>query len=169
MREVTVRREVTARNGAPGARVLDLWRRCERLPFGRALFGMLFGAMVPYSGSIGATVLTLNPGHAKLAMRDRRAVRNHLGSIHAVALANLGELTSGLAMTTALPAGVRGIVLRIESEYGKKARGTLVAEARVTVPEVKGDTDHEVRAEITDASGAVVATVCVHWRLGLVP
>jgi acyl-coenzyme A thioesterase PaaI-like protein len=169
MSEGTLRREAPARRQAPGARVLALWRRCERLPFGRALFGLLFGAMVPYSGSIGATVLTLEPGHARLALRDRRAVRNHLGSIHAIALANLGELASGLAMTTALPAGVRGIVLRIECEYGKKARGPLVAEARVLVPEVKGDTDHVVRAEIADASGAVVASVRVHWRLGLVP
>ena len=159
----------SARPDAPGQRVLGLWRRCEHLPFGRALFGMVFGTMVPYSGSIGATVLTLEPGHARLALRDRRAVRNHLGSVHAVALTNLGELASGLAMTTALPAGVRGIVLRIESEYTKKARGTLVAEARVSVPEVKGPTDHEVRAEICDASGAVVATIRVHWRLGLVP
>ncbi len=157
------------RGAAPGERVLRLWRRCEHLPFGRALFGTLFGAMVPYSGSIGATVLALEPGHAKLAMRDRRAVRNHLGSVHAVALANLGELTSGLAMTTALPAGVRGIVLRIESEYGKKARGPLVAESRVSLPPVNGDTDHEVRAEILDQSGNVVAAVRVHWRLGLVP
>jgi len=161
--------EAKARRDAPGARVLKMWRRCEHMPFGRAIFGRLFGTMVPYSGSIGASVLTLEPGHARLALRDRRAVRNHLGSIHAVALTNLGELTSGLAMTTALPAGVRGIVLRIESEYGKKARGTLVAEARVTVPEVKGDVDHEVRADIADASGAVVATIRVHWRLGLVP
>jgi acyl-coenzyme A thioesterase PaaI-like protein len=161
--------EANARRDATGKRVLALWRRCEHLPFGRALFGMLFGAMVPYSGSIGATTVALEPGHAKLVLRDRRAVRNHLGSIHAVALTNLGELASGLAMTTALPAGVRGIVLRIESEYGKKARGTLVAEARVTVPDVKGDTDHEVSAEIRDASGAIVATVRVHWRLGLVP
>ena len=114
-------------------------------------------------------VLTLEPGHTKLALRDRRAVRNHLGSIHAIALANLGELASGLAMTTALPAGVRGIVVRIECEYGKKARGSLVAETRVIAPEVRGDIDHEVRAEITDASGAIVATVRVHWRLGLVP
>ena len=161
--------EPNARRNAPGQRVLQLWRRCEHLPFGRALFGMLFGFMVPYSGSIGAAVLALEPGHARLALRDRRAVRNHLGSVHAVALTNLGELTSGLAMTTALPPGVRGIVLRIESEYGKKARGTLVAESRVTVPVVTGDTDQEVRAEILDASGATVATVRVHWRLGLVP
>ncbi len=149
--------------------MLALWKRCEHLPFGRALFGMLFGAMVPYSGSIGATVLALEAGHAKLALRDRRAVRNHLGSVHAIALTNLGELVSGLAMTTALPPGVRGIVLRIDSEYVKKARGTLVAESRVTVPEVTGDSNFEVRAEIRDSGGETVATVRVHWRLGLVP
>ena len=159
----------TGRRDAPGARVLKLWNDCRRLPFGRGIFGMLFGGMVPYSGSIGATPLALEPGYAKLALRDRRAVRNHLGSIHAVALTNLGELTSGLAMTTALPAGVRGIVLRIESEYVKKARGTLVGEARVVVPPVTGDTDFEVRADIRDEGGDVVATVRVHWRLGLTP
>src|SRR5512146_14115 len=157
-----------ARRG-PGERVLELWRACGRLPFGRALFAALFGRMVPYSGSIGARVLLLDAGHATIALRDRRAVRNHLGSVHAVALTNLGELTSGLAMTTALPPGVRGIVRSIESEYVKKARGTLVAESHVVVPVVTGDTDVEVRAEIRDEGGDVVANVIVHWRLGLLP
>lgn len=154
---------------SPGARVLSLWRRCAGLPFGRQLFGALFAKQVPYSGSIGATVLDLAPGRAKLALRDRRAVRNHLGSIHAVALTNLGELASGLAMTTALPAGVRGIVLRIETVYLKKARGTLVCDCRANVPEVAGDLNHEVHAEIRDGGGDIVASVRVVWRLGLAP
>lgn len=148
--------------------MLSLWRRCAPLPFGRALFGALFARQVPYSGSIGATVLDLEAGHAKLALRDRRAVRNHLGSIHAVALTNLGELASGLAMTTALPAGVRGIVLRIETVYTKKARGTLVCDCRANVPEVAGDVNHEVHAEVRDLEGDIVASVRVVWRLGLV-
>jgi acyl-coenzyme A thioesterase PaaI-like protein len=151
---------------APGERLLSLWRQCARLPFGRAIFGTVFGRMVPYSASIGASVLSLEPGHARLSLRDRRAVRNHLGSVHAVALTNLGELTSGLAMTSALPEGVRGIVLRIETEYRKKARGTLMAESRVSVPAVTGDTDFDVTAEIRDTSGEVVAEVRVKWRLG---
>ena len=154
---------------SPGARVLSLWRSCAGLPFGRVLFGFLFGRTVPYSATIGATVLDLSPGRARLALRDRRAVRNHLGSIHAVALTNLGELASGLAMTTALPAGVRGIVVRIETVYLKKARGTLLCDCRVEVPEVSGDLNHEVFAEIRDGGGDIVASVRVTWRLGLVP
>ncbi len=153
----------------PGSRLMAWWGRCERLPFGRALFTLVIRFTVPYSGSIGATVLALSPGHAKVALRDRQAVRNHLGSIHAVALTNLGELTSGLAMTAALPAGVRGIVRSILTEFTKKARGTLVAESRVVLPRVTGDTDFEVRAEICDEGGDVVATVRVQWRLGLAP
>jgi acyl-coenzyme A thioesterase PaaI-like protein len=150
----------------PGARLLVLWRRCARLPGGRWLFGRLLRLQVPYSASIGARVEVLEPGYARLSLADRRAIRNHLRSVHAVALTNLGELTSGLAMITALPPGTRSIVTHIETEYSKKARGTLVAECRAAVPEALGAaTDLVVAADIRDAAGDVVARVQVRWRL----
>lgn len=154
---------------SPGQRVLALWRTLSPLPFGRTLFMLAFGGTVPYSGALGARVVALEPGRVRVELRDRRGVRNHLNSVHAVALANLGEMASGLAMVTALPPGVRSIVLGLNAEYAKKARGTLVAEANVTVPAVTGDVEHDVRAEIRDAVGDVVAVVTARWRLGLAP
>ncbi|HWA16807.1 MAG TPA: hotdog fold domain-containing protein [Gemmatimonadales bacterium] len=156
-------------NEAPGARLNQLWRRLAPLPGGRWLFSRILGWMVPYTGSIGATVRVLEPGHCIIDLRDRRSVRNHLHSVHAVALVNLAEVTGGLAMLVGLPPGVRGIVTELSIEYLKKARGPLTAESRVELPTVTGPMTHEVTADIRNADGETVARGRVHWKLEPVP
>jgi acyl-coenzyme A thioesterase PaaI-like protein len=145
-------------------RLLDLWRRLVHLPGGRWLFGRLLALGIPYSGTIGARVRLLEPGHCLLLLRERRGIRNHLRSIHAVAITNAGELASGLAMTTALPPGTRAIVTRLTTEYLKKARGTIVVECRVAdPPRPSVPMEVLVEAKLTDKAGDLVARVQATW------
>lgn len=151
--------------------LFNWWHRLSPLPGGRWLFGKILGFAVPYTGTIRPRIVTLEPGHVICELRDRRRVRNHLNSIHAIALANLGEVTSGLAQMSTLTAGQRGIVTNLSIEYFKKARGTLRAESNARAPVIDGEDDIEqdVTCDIRDADGEVVARTTVRWRIGPIP
>jgi len=135
------------------------------LPGGARLFSRMLARRVPYSGGTGAVVRLLEPGRAIVEMADRRRVRNHLGSVHAVALVNLGELASGLALLTALRPGIRGIVVGIEAEYLRKARGPLISDCFAAPPEVDDEMEHTVEAPIIDQEGELVCRVSARWLL----
>lgn len=123
--------------------------------------------MVPYTGALGATVVDLRPGGATVRLKERRRVRNHLRSVHAVALANLGEVTTGLAVVASLPAGARGILTALRVEFRKKARGVLTCSCDADVPSDVGEPlEVEARADVRDATGDVVAEVTATWLVG---
>jgi len=107
----------------------------------------------------------LEPGRAVVTMKDRRRVRNHLHSIHAVALMNMGEAASGLAVVSRIPANARAIITHLEIDFLKKARGTLTAvgEFKENLPSPLVKTSFEVQAIITNAAGEAVAKVTAHW------
>ena len=154
---------------SPGTKLRSLWDRLRPLPMGRSIFSAILGRMIPYSGSIHPFVLELRPGYAKVRMGDRRAVRNHLRSVHAIALMNLGELTTGLAMTLAMPDNARGIVTGLSMEYVKKARGLLTAECTAPAFDASVSGQHDFHADIVDAQGDVVARATAHWLVGPAP
>lgn len=153
-----------AQSIGPGLR--RAWRSLNALPAGRRLFSGLLGRYVPYTGTIGATVDVLEPGHCVVMLRERRRVRNHLDSIHAMALANLGEMTTGLALMNSLPEKARGILKRFDIDYIKKARGQLTAECYCEVPGSNEERGIDVACDIRDRSGEVVSHVVAHWLVG---
>ena len=147
--------------------ILRWWQRLNTLPGGSWLFSRFLGWYAPYSGTIGSRVEALDSGFAQVSLRDRRQLRNHLKSIHAIALMNLGEITTGLAVLSTLTPDMRGIVLGLQAEYLKKSRGKLTAKASFELPSpLDENIPCEAKTEIKDEAGDIVAIVSATWLLG---
>ncbi len=133
------------------------WNRFSRIPFGKVLFSYLIGIYIPYTGSMASRIEELRPGFARVTLRDRRRVRNHLRSVHAIALANLGEFTGNLALVCGLPDDARFIVKKLTMEYLKKARGRLTATCQAPVLSSAKEQDIDLLVEIRNAANEIVA------------
>ena len=142
-----------------GSQLIQRIKRIIALPGGRRLAALLIARAIPYTGTIEPLIQLVETGRAEVAMNDRRAVRNHLRSVHAIALANLGEFTANLAVVSRQPPGTRWIVTKMEIAYLKKARGRLLASAEA--PEISWDHDGETTVEtvIRDPASDIVARV----------
>ncbi|VAX07494.1 hypothetical protein MNBD_ALPHA03-1773 [hydrothermal vent metagenome] len=157
---------MTENHQSAGQKLLQIWQKLEQKPMGRWLFKKIITNNIPYTGSIKADVQMLEPGRCEVLMKFRKSNTNHLNSVHALALSNLGEFTSGLAIMTGLPPTIRGIVTNISTEYLKKARGHLLAKADVEIPNVTAPkTEHYIQAHIYDQDDDLVTTVTVKWLL----
>ncbi|HYO58182.1 DUF4442 domain-containing protein [Archangium sp.] len=142
------------------------WNLLRHAPGGGVLMGQLLGNLAPYTGTIRPEILTLEEGYVRVRMRDRRAVRNHLSSVHAIALMNLSEATTGVTMISAMPEGMRCIITHLEMDYLKKARGSITAECRAPVIVAGERREYDVQADLTNESGEVVARARARWLLG---
>lgn len=151
---------------ARGNPIREAWDKLHGLPGGTHLFSRLVGQLAPYTGTIGAHVESLERGRAVVTLPDRRAVRNHLRSVHAVALVNLAELAGNIALAYSLPDDARFIVAGLSIEYVKKARGTITARCEIPAPESAERREYQVPVTMEDASGEVVARATLRSLVG---
>jgi acyl-coenzyme A thioesterase PaaI-like protein len=142
------------------------WDRVGHLPLGDRAFSKLVGLMAPYTGSIGARVVELREDYAKVVLRDRWAVRNHLTSVHAVALANLAELTGNIAVAYTIPDDARFIVAGMQLEYLAKARGTITAICEQPLPRTAERQEVPVTVEMFDPRGTLTTRAVLRTLVG---
>ena len=142
------------------------WDMLSKVPGGKTIFSKMVGTMAPYTGTIRPRVVELKEGYAKVTMRDRKKIRNHLDSIHAIAMINLGEVTSGLALLYGMPDDARGIPIALSIEYVKKARGNLTAECTCTPITSNQEIEYELEVNIHDQENDQVARVIAKWKIG---
>ena len=148
---------------------LKAFNQLARLPGGKRLFIYALCLKAPYFSSIRPEVVALKPGYSEYRMKKRRAVQNHLGTVHALAMGNLCELAAGTAMEASLPARLRWIPKSMNIEYLKKAETDLTARCRVNDINDQFEGDLPVLVEVLDARGELVSRAHIHMYLSRKP
>jgi len=146
-------------------RTLAIWERFASKPGGKWAFSRLVCLKAPYFGSIRPRFEELRPQYCRVAIRKRRAVTNHIGTVHAIAMCNMAELAGGTMTEVTIPATHRWIPKGMTVEYLKKAATDLVA---VATPESTLDWsapgDYRVSVTVTDRGNeAVFRAVITMW------
>lgn len=142
-------------------RVLGLYRRMTALPFGRWLFARTVCWNAPYFGTIRPRFVELRPGLCQVSMSKRRAVHNHIRTVHAIAMANLCELAGGMLMEASLPVSMRWIPRGMTIEYLAKAETDVQATARLDKTEWTGAENVAVPVSVTDTQGKEVVRAVI--------
>lgn len=140
------------------ASVLSLYRRITRWPAGHWIFSRLVCFRAPYFATIAPRFVGLAPGRCEVRIRDRRRVHNHIGTVHAIALCNLAELSAGVMTDATIPADMRWIPKGMSVEYLKKAVGTMhgIATPELATPVPDGGHEWPVRVEVVDSADETV-------------
>lgn len=135
---------------------LQAWTRLSRIPLGSRLFTRLFTIKTPYAATIRPQFAVLEPNRVELVVRDRRRVRNHVGTVHAVALCNGLETAAGTLAEVTVPRDRRWIPKGMEVAYAAKAVGDVRCVAETDPSQwATDDPDLHVRVRGTLADGTV--------------
>lgn len=145
--------------------LLSLWHKLRHKPGGAWLFSRLICAKAPYFGSIKPLFLVLEPGRCEVAAKKRRAVTNHIGTFHAIAMCNMAEVAGGILTEISVPATHRWIPKSMTVQYLKKAetdlRAVCVLEA---LPAFNQAGDLPVTVKVLDSRGEeVFRAVITMW------
>ncbi len=136
---------------------LSLWQRLAPYPGGKWLFSRLLCWKAPYFASIRPRFDELRPGYCAVSLRKRRAVQNHIGTVHAIAMCNLAELAGGTMTDVSTPPTHRWIPKGMTVEYLKKAETSLRGVAELNpLPAFGAAQELPVTVNVYDTKGEVV-------------
>jgi acyl-coenzyme A thioesterase PaaI-like protein len=139
------------------------------------LLNLVMPQVIPFNRPLGLKIRELTTSHAEVEMPFKRANKNHLGGLHACALATIGEFTAGILILRRMdPTRQRLVLKRLEVEYMKQGRGKATAKAEwpegssMSVEEFRSSEQAEeisMSTVVSRADGEALASVRTVWQV----
>lgn len=145
---------------AKSNRLSKLVKASSRLPQGirTALLSKTFGRVVPMVGSARIRYELVSHDQVMVSIANHKAMQNHIGQVHACAMALLAETATGFVTAMNVPDSAVVLIKSIKIDYKRPTQGAMRAIATLTAEQQqlmqstdKGET--LVQVVITDESG----------------
>lgn len=151
-------------------RLAGIVSKINQLPeFARSrALSLFFGKAVPFTGTAGIRIESLDGNRCVISIANKRRVQNHIGGVHAVASLLLAESATGFLVGLNVPDDKVPVIKTVSAEFTKRAKGDMRVEARLTDEqrqrmrtEEKGDTP--VAVTISDSEGKEPIEIEMVW------
>lgn len=123
---------------------------------------------VPFVGTAGIQVERLEIGRGVFTLAYSRKVGNHIGGVHAAAMALLAETATGLVVGMSVPDDKLPLCKRMDVAYVRRCVGGLRADATLSAADIarilaepKGEVT--VPVVVTDDSGQAPIQATMVW------
>lgn len=145
---------------AKSNRLTKLVKATSRLPQGirTALLSKTFGRVVPMVGSAKIRYQEISASKVVVSMANHKAMQNHIGQIHACAMALLAETATGFVTAMNVPDSAVVLIKSLKVDFKRPTKGAMTAMATLTPEQQellqsseKGET--LVQVIVTDESG----------------
>ncbi|GIU41744.1 thioesterase [Shewanella sairae] len=141
-------------------KVMSLYNRVSRLPFGNKIFSIIVSRMAPYFATVKPMISELNVNRCVCLIKKRKAVHNHIQTVHVIAICNGLEMAMGVMAEASIPSHLRWIPKGMSVDYTAKAGSDITCIAEVKPEQwVPGDMLVPVTAYDIDGVAVVQGTI----------
>lgn len=157
-------------DSAPGNRISRSLAKLDGVPAAlrTPLRSFIMGRVVKFVGTAGLTIEELTTERAVVFVKDRSRVHNHIGGVHAGAMALLAETASGFVVGMNVPDTRVPVIKSMHIDYVRRAKGGLRAVAELNgaqraqiLTEERGDVTPKVT--VTDEAGEEPVRCTMVW------
>lgn len=111
----------------------------QKLPKFTHQFAMskAFGNVIKYAGHSGIRFEALSEKECIVSIKNKKKVQNHIGGVHAAAMALLAETATGFAFGMNVPDNKLPLIKKMDIDYVKRSTGDMRAVATLTEDQIK--------------------------------
>ena len=137
-------------------------------PVRRRVLSLTLGQMVPFVGTAQLRIEEMTEERVVVVASNKRRIRNHIGQVHAAAMALAAETATGFVAGMNVPDSKLLLAKSIKVDFKKRTQGAIRAEAVLTAEQRERIRSEErgnfpVAVTVTDSTGSEPIQCEVIW------